>query len=124
MKKFILPAIVAVAAVSGIFGYFNQPAKQTLNTLALVNLEALTNDDEVTKCPDYNYVPDHFIIAETITDNATCTKKGSIQVGTHIFHGDYEKGQEYTVVIEEKNCFGEQKGACCDQREVGVRIVD
>ncbi|MBD5333682.1 MAG: hypothetical protein HDR97_08105 [Bacteroides sp.] len=46
MKKFILPAIVAVAAVSGIFGYFNQPAKQTLNTLALVNLEALTNDDE------------------------------------------------------------------------------
>ena len=47
MKKFILPAIVAVAAVSGIFGYFNQPAKHKANALILANVEALTDVQEI-----------------------------------------------------------------------------
>ena len=42
MKKFMLPAIVAIAAASGIIGFSNQSSKHELNALAIANIEALT----------------------------------------------------------------------------------
>ena len=45
MKKFMLPAIVAIAAASGIIGFSNQSSKHALNALALENLEALSYDE-------------------------------------------------------------------------------
>ena len=42
MKKFMLPAIVAIAAASGIIGFSNQSSKHELNALAIANIEALS----------------------------------------------------------------------------------
>lgn len=57
MKNFFLSALVAVAAISGTAGYFNQPVKHELNALALANLEALTDielPDLTIECSAYN----------------------------------------------------------------------
>ena len=47
MKKFLFPAIVTVAAISGTIGYFNQPTNKQPNALVVANIEALS-DKEVT----------------------------------------------------------------------------
>ena len=42
MKKFFIPAFVAVAAISGAISYFNQSPQHELNALAIANLEAIS----------------------------------------------------------------------------------
>ena len=124
MKKIMFATLVAVAAISGFIGYFNQQTNQQLSALAIANVEALTDDQERPKSPDYNYVPDHYIEVECIRCDVTCTKRGELQIGSHILSGSYERGQNYTIIYELKNCDGVQDGACCGQREVGMHIVD
>lgn len=124
-KKITLAAILAIAVICGVIGYCNQPVKMQLNALALANVEALSHDEDngQTKCPDYNYVPDHYIVATERVENVVCDKNGELQVGSNILRGSFEKGQIYIVVIEIKNCSGQAKGACCNQGDVGVKIV-
>lgn len=125
MKKIFLGVIImssiSICTVAGIEAS-QQQKQQKLSALTLANIEAIT-DEETTVCPDYNYVPDHYIEATAEAINTTCSKKGELQVGSHIIHGSFDRGEQYVVVIETKNCDGQQKGACCDQREVGVSIV-
>jgi hypothetical protein len=90
----------------------------------LMNIEALADAaDETTQCPDYNYVPDHFIEAKAGKISAQCTMAGQITVSDSTITGSFTFGQSYMVNIETKNCTGHQKGACCDQRQVGVHLL-
>lgn len=45
MKKNFSSAIVAVAAISGIVGYFKQYQQSKLSVLAIANIEAITKDE-------------------------------------------------------------------------------
>ncbi|MBD5251875.1 MAG: hypothetical protein HDS40_03170 [Bacteroides sp.] len=47
MKKFIIPALVVVAALCGVIGYFNQSGKHELSALTVANVEALTDDENL-----------------------------------------------------------------------------
>lgn len=71
----------------------------------------------------FNYVPGRFIEAEAISGTATCTINGKLTVNGVTVEGGYEKGRNYTVNLEVKNCSGKQKHACCDQRQVGVKVL-
>ena len=57
MKKSILTAIVAVAAVSGAIGYQSQQtAESQLSAVELANLEALTDTEGDKPCMACNWV--------------------------------------------------------------------
>lgn len=45
MKRFFLPALLAIAAISGTIGYFNQPIHPQFNALGVANVEALSYDE-------------------------------------------------------------------------------
>ena len=94
-----------------------------ISSLRLRNIEALAQV-ESTVCPDYNYVPDVSIHAEEIRTNVECSTNGEISVGGEKIKGSYKRGKSYEILYEKKNCDQPAKGACCDQRQVGIRLVN
>lgn len=111
-----------ISVLCGVIGYSNQTAERTHNALTIANVEALT-DDESEKCPDYNYIQDHYIVIEEFYITVTCTKKGELQIGSETLYGSFEKGETYTIAKIVKSCVGFLKGACCDQREEGTEYL-
>ena len=132
MKKtvFMVCATLVVSATAVVGAkaynyYYSMPE------LMRANLEALTqNDVNTTQCPDFNYVPNRFLEVKIETYNVKCVKKGELNVnvnltegGSGILKGNYDKGYIYPVIIEIKNCTGRENGSCCDQREVGAKLI-
>lgn len=93
------------------------------SAITLENIEVLASNDEVTKCPDVNYVPDRFLESSGV-QSATyrSNERGEINIGG-IIKGGYEKNKDVSVSVETFNCSGIQKGACCDQRKVGTKVI-
>lgn len=93
-----------------------------ISSLRLRNIEALAQV-ESTVCPDHNYVPDVCIHAEEIRTSVEYSTNGEISVGGEKFKGSYKRGKTYEVLYEKKNCDQPAQGACCDQRQVGIKLV-
>ena len=115
-------AIVAIALAVAFNVSLNTGKTNNASLLALANVEALASESS-NGCPDFNYVPDRFIVSDVIAGKYTCTTSGKLTVGTTTLEGSYEKGKEYDISIENKNCSGKAKGACCDQRQVGAKQI-
>lgn len=126
MNKTTLAAIAAIVvastAICGIINHAKTP-NSNLNALTLINIEALSQDKEATKCPDFNYVPDHFLSAKVESFTVSSSEEGELTI-LGISFGSYEKNKEYTAIIETKDCDQKQDGACCDQREVGSTVLN
>lgn len=75
-----------------------------------------------TKCPDHNYVPDRAIAAVTSESKITSNAKGELTING-ILKAGFRKNTEYPVIIETKNCSEKAAGSCCDQRQVGAKIL-
>ena len=125
MKKTMFP--IVAACVMGMVSFTAkkifcaQPA--CAESLLIENAEALSlMEESTTKCPSYKYVPDHFIVATSSTASGTCNVDGELTVGENTVSGSFKKGKTYVVVITTKNFDGLQKGACCNQKDVGVSI--
>ena len=127
MRKKILGStfVVAMAAIAGYNTYVNQ-TKVEMSDLALANVEALAQynpETGITQCPDYNYVPDHYLTAKTgEAVTTTSDKNGQIEVAG-IVKGGFGSEKTVTVVPVTYNCDGEAKGACCDQRLVRADLL-
>lgn len=133
MKKYFFMAVatlvVSATAIVGVKAYNHY----SMPELMKANLEALTqNDVNTTQCPDFNYVPNRFIEVKIEIYNVRCDKKGELNVnvnvnltegGSGILKGNYEKDYIYPVIIEIKNCSGQENGSCCDQRIVGAKLI-
>lgn len=99
----------------------------------LADIEAFAageSDSEVsggstsTTPPDpWNYVPDRYLTCTTKTYKLVCTNEGTLTYDGKTISGNYKKGVTYSVVVEIKNCDGKKKGAWCDQRQVGARVI-
>lgn len=122
MKKMGKKLFLSVAiAVSVVCIYINT-SYIPVSSLGLRNIEALARV-ESTVCPDHNYVPDVCIHAKEIRTNVECSTNGEISIGGEKFKGSYKRGKTYEVLYEKKNCDQPAPGACCDQREVGIKLV-
>lgn len=75
-----------------------------------------------TKCPDHNYVPNRAIAAVESTSTVTSNANGEITINGVLKIG-YGKNKSYPIVVETKNCSDPADGSCCDQREVGVKVI-
>lgn len=117
-KKMFLYAIAGVMVMC----IYLKISTSSTSSLLLVNIEALAHA-EASICPDYNYVPNVCIHAEEIRSNVVCNTNGEISVGGEKVTGSYKRGKSYEVLYEKKNCDQPAPGACCDQREVGIKIV-
>lgn len=123
MKEKMIFAVVAVMAVISCYmAYTTQDKHSKPNALALANIEALSGEED-SPCPDYNYVPNHYLEVYNETVSVTCSREGEISFGSGTITGSFKKGNVYSIVIEVKNCSGESYGACCDQRRVGSSII-
>lgn len=124
MKKKIFGTMVVAAAIFTGYSAYDAQNERELTDVALANVEALAHGENKgeTSCPDFNYVPNHYITSSTKTESITSNSNGEITVlGQTI--GGYAKNTLITVLIEEKNCDGKAEGSCCDQREVGASIL-
>ena len=118
----MLPCIAAVAIATsvGIKDFKSNACKS--NALLMANVEALSMG-EPTNCPNPYDVPDKYLHASTETTTGTSNLDGEITVTSGVtYSGKFKKGKTYIVVITTKNCDGEQKGACCPQKEVGTTV--
>ena len=125
MKK-IFSTMAVVAALFAGYSTYNAQNSNELSDVALANVEALAQDNNpdkgITQCPDYNYVPNHYLetkVEEPVT--RTSNKNGEIEVDG-IVKGGYESNKQITVIPVSYNCNGEAIGACCDQRLVRVEF--
>lgn len=125
-------------AVVGIIGQKEATVSYT-NDLTLASLDAFTNPESNPESnpetsggsgstimpPDpWNYVPGRYIVSTTHSEQVVCPSGGSISIGQWHLTGDYKKGDKYSIVIETKNCDGENERAWCDQRQVGSWIIE
>lgn len=78
--------------------------------------------NEDAKCPDFNYVPNRTIHAEKSDSKIHSNANGELVINGVLKVG-FRKNTDYPVIIETKNCSKPASGACCDQRQVGVKIV-
>lgn len=125
MKKIIFSIVaVCIIGIASITANKIFLARSTYaESLLMENAEALSlMEESTTKCPSYKYVPDHFIVATVSTTSGTCNVDGELTVGEKTVSGNFKKGKTYVVVITTKNCDGIQKGACCNQKDVGVSV--
>lgn len=136
MKKFVkrgmLAAVVIAAGLAAYQSYSSYGVQD--NSLLMQNVEALAQDNngEPTgepsggSCSHHNpyHTPDRYLVVTVKTEQGTSHKKGEITIESDgsTYSGNFEKDRTYTVVIEIKNCDGIQKGSCCDQRKVGVKV--
>ena len=126
MKK-----ILKVMGVMAIFSslaveVYNQVNAKPNNSILAKNIEALSQSEgegSTNHCPNYDYVPNHYIECQEITTTVTCTTNGEIAVNGKIFTGNYKRNKQYTVVYAKYNCSGFQPGACCDQNRVRIELV-
>lgn len=118
-KKIFLSAVIGVFIVC----VYIKASYIPTSSLCLINIEALAQE-EVTICPDHNYVPDFCINAKEIRANVECSINGEISVGGEKIKGSYKKEKSYEILYEKKNCDQPAPRACCDQREVGIKIVN
>ncbi len=126
MKKKVFKVALATVILGTGFFIWKSQRSEPLSDLMLANIEALAADEsgKETKCPDYNYVPDHYLRVDSEVIMVVCSRRGEISIGNTTFHGSYNRNEEYPVIIQTKNCSEVQKGACCDQREIGVSYVE
>lgn len=75
-----------------------------------------------TKCPDHNYVPNRTIVSVISYSKITSNAHGELTING-VLKAGFRKNTEYPVVIDTKNCSDEAVGACCDQRQVGGKII-
>ena len=126
MKKlFKVLGVVAICAAFAVVVY-NQVNAKPENSILAKNIEALSQNEggsTTNHCPNYDYVPNHYIECQEITIAVTCTTNGEITVNGKIFTGNYKRNKEYTVVYAKYNCSGFQEGACCDQNRVRIELV-
>ena len=122
-KTFIAACIAASLGIAG-FNAFETIETAKLSDLALKNIEALADGESVSSnnCPDFNYVPNHYLEVVLGTVSVKSDREGNISIGD-VVYGGYKKNTEYNIPVEIKNCSGIQEGACCDQREIGITIV-
>lgn len=124
MKKIYVIITLLLPLVIAVFINVKIGTKMSdATSLTLKNIEALADGEEGTTCPDYNYVPNRYIVAKPGKISAQCNVAGQIVVNDSTITGSFTYGTSYNVNIETKNCSGTQKGACCDQRQVGVHIL-
>lgn len=116
-KRLLYALIIVISASCFISSLFSK-ADSKLSNLVKSNIEVLTQNEN-----NINLVPDRYLEAKIEFVVVTCNKNGSLTIGSNIIKGDYSQGASYSVVIEIKNCSGEQNGSFCDQSQVGVKIV-
>lgn len=90
------------------------------NTSSSGNGNNTGNED--AKCPDHNFVPNRAIRAVKSESKIRSNSKGELTINGVVKVG-YRKDVEYPITIETKNCDDVVSGACCDQRQVGVKII-
>lgn len=124
-KLFYATCIIAIAFFASL-NYKMVKSNNGTNYLSFANLEALAvenPEDNDDKCSGTNLVPDRYLESVVSSGTTTCTVNGSITIGGTTLTGGYEKGKEYSISIQNKNCSGRQKGACCDQDKVGASVL-
>lgn len=136
MKRSVKSGMLAAVVVAAGFAAYQSSGSYGAqdNSLLMQNVEALAQDNngEPTGEPsgglcshkNPHHTPDHYLTVKVETAQGTSHKKGEITIESDgkTYHGDFEKDQTYTVVMEIKNCDGIQTGSCCDQRKVGVKV--
>lgn len=121
MKKVIY--FFSVGIIMMLVLFINSRLSQDGSAITLENIEALAENDEITKCPDENYTPDRYIVSGGVKSAIyRSNERGEISVAG-VIKGGYEKNKDVTVSVETFNCSGTQKGSCCDQRQVGTRVI-
>lgn len=115
MKKTIILSIALVCFALGTSLSINSKTKRNMNSLASANFEALAD----TECPDFNYVPNRFLEAELVDRTFTANASGEITIGG-ITHNGFKANVTVTISVVMRNCSGQETGACCDQRNIGI----
>ena len=117
MKKKIFGgiAVLAIAAMAA-FNLNLSVGNNHSSSLSLMNIEALANGE------NKNCTPDRYIIAKKDEVSYTSNNKGEITVAGKTI-GGYKKDSTIKLPVEIKNCDGMQLNSCCDQNEVGVKLL-
>ncbi len=128
MKRFFKPVMGGVVvAMIGFVGYqaYSAQGATDENSLFLANVEALTDDNETTQCPDPDDVRDHHFSFEQREGSFTVDANGEIDFfGKKNTVGDVEANVEVTVTYEIGNCDTQSPGNCCPVSRIGeTKIV-
>lgn len=124
-KKFIKVAFVAaIAMVSGV-NVFNAQKVNALSEIALANVEALAQGENMTDCPEMYDVKNHQLSFTQRTGEFTVDSGGEITImGRKYPVGGASAGMHITLTYELGNCDMESSGNCCPGRRIGeIRIV-
>lgn len=126
-------SLIGLVASIGILSQ-RETKKVGYSNLTLADIEAFANTESnsetsgeggSTTPPDaWNFVPDRFIKAKPKTEKVVCKSSGSLAYSEGTLTGEYAQDVTYIISMEIKNCDGKAKGAWCDQRQVGVKILN
>lgn len=121
--KSIIMGVIAIAVAE--FGISLQATSAEPNNYTLANLNALKNRSSNVECPSIYDLPHAYLKAEVKQyNNINCTFDGflSPEDGVHV-SGSFNRGGQYSVLVELKDCKHVEEDVCCQVSEQGAKLL-